>query len=728
MIRTVFCLCLLLAAVSVLGCGGIAAQKAAKKEDAKTEEKPKFTAVTQGQGTATEARDPEELLREVADFYRGIKSFEVEVSQTWQSESQGGAGPKGSKSTLTTDAHNQFSFRIQRPNQFCVLGEDCISYVSNGTRRYIYSPALSRYSEFEAPETMTEAVTDSEYRLAAGENRPFLLHFLEDDAYDRMHGEIIGLKHVGITKVELSRTGDKVERVPAHRLVMLYAGTEVEMTIAAEKEPVVYRIVTRSIQSNIPPQAAKAASKKTSAAAARLTTKRIRTEIYQDWRLNANLPVFAAFPIAPPAEATKVSSLAWELRPPGEVDSAWIGRLAPPLELPLLDGGTFKLADHRNKEVVVLNFWTSIRRDSEWEVPTVAGTAAGYSGDQVVHYAVNERESSETIQGFMSKYAVDAHVALDEYAQAAKLFRIYNLPTVVLIDMQGRVRSVHYDLSSSFIDRLNAELRALVQESRLDTELLERISPEMPASELVEALAMTDTRIRDKAVDALAAKGSESIPPLVTALSSRDVGVRLWAAAALEALGNKSLPAADLLVKLLDDRDPGVRLAAARALGKIGSEVVPRLSGIIASSKATSSARVGAATALGNVAGAGEEAVKPLIEALHDRDPRVRMAATNGLSAMGAPAVPVLATALEDDRETAFTAAGVALSRMGEVALPALIKALDHPKVTVRYTACLALGKMGAGASSAVGALKKASNDPDSNVRFYAEKALRDIE
>lgn len=728
MIRNLCSLCLLLAAVLLVGCGGGTAKKAAEKDKTtETEEKPKFTAVTQGQGTAIEPRDAEELLREVADFYRGIKSFEVEVSQTWQSETQGGT--KGAKSTLTTDAHNQFSFRIQRPNQFCVLGQDCISYVSNGTRRYIYSPALSRYSEFEAPETMTEAVTDSEYRLAAGENRPFLLHFLEDDAYDRMHGEIVGLKHVGITKVEVSRTGDKVERVPAHRLAMLYAGVEVEMTIAAEKDPVVYRVVTRSIQSNAPPQAAKVTGKRSAPAATKsLTSKRIRTETYQDWRLNANLPVFAAFPIAPPPEATKVSSLAWELRPSGEVDSAWIGRLAPPLELPLLDGGTFKLADHRNKEVVVLNFWTSVRRDCEWEVPTVAATASGYSGEQVIHYAVNERESSETIQGFMSKYAVDAHVALDEYARAAQVFRIYNLPTVVLIDMQGRVRSVHYDLSASFVDRLNAELRALVHESRLDTELLERISPEMPASELVEALAMTDTRIRDKAVDALAAKGSESIPPLVAALGSRDVGVRLWAAAALEALGNKSLPAADLLVKLLDDRDPGVRLAAARALGKIGSEVVPRLSGLISSTKATSSARVGAATALGNVAGAGEEAVKPLIEALHDRDPRVRMAATNGLSAMGAPAVPVLATALEDDRETAYAAAGVALSRMGEVALPALIKALDHPKVTVRYTACLALGKMGAGATTAVGALKKASNDPDSNVRFYAEKALRDIE
>ena len=94
--------------------------------------------------------------------------------------------------------------------------------------------------------------------------------------------------------------------------------------------------------------------------------------------------------------------------------------------------------------------------------------AAASSFDQAVTFAINEREEAETIQTFLSKHAVDSPVPLDASGKAAQTFRVLALPTVVLIDMQGRVRSVHYDISETFVDRLNAELRALVQESRLD--------------------------------------------------------------------------------------------------------------------------------------------------------------------------------------------------------------------------------------------------------------------
>jgi HEAT repeat protein len=714
MTRIAYLLGFLLAVTTLVACGGGAGTGPTTKVDplVTPDERTKITAVTTGGGPSTtaEPRDPEDLLRAVADFYRTVKSFEVEVTQTWHTGSTKGLA----------DSQLQYSFRIQRPNQLAVLGTDCVSFCSNGTRRYLYSPTLSRYSECEAPETMAEAATESEYRLVAGETRPFLLHFLEEDAYERMRNDITYLKYRGAVRLD---------KAQAHYLAITYAGMDVDMYISTGKEPVVQRLVVSSVQANIPavvPKGVKPPPPPKGGKAA-TTVRRIRTESYQDWRLNANLPVFAAFPIAPPADATKVSSLAWDLRPAGEIMNAWVGKIAPPLELPLLDGGTLKLAEHRNKQIVVLNFFTTTRRDCEWQVPTVAATTSAYA-DEVVQYAVNEREDSETIQAFMSKHAVDSHVALDAFARAAQTFRVLNLPTVVLIDSQGRVRSVHSDVSESFVDRLQAELRALVHEGKLDTELLERISPEMPASELVEALSVTDTRIRDKAVDALAAKGSESVPLLLSALGSRDAGVRHWSAVALEELGNKSLPAANTLIKLLEDRDPAVRLAAARALGRIGSEVVPRLAALISSKTAGINTRIGAATALGNASGAGEEAVRPLVDALHDRDRRVRAAATNGLSSMGAPAVTVLVAALDDENETAYSAAGVALGRMGEVAVPALIKALESPKVTVRYTACLALGKIGSGATSAVDALKKAAKDPDSNVRFYAEQALRDIE
>jgi HEAT repeats len=89
------------------------------------------------------------------------------------------------------------------------------------------------------------------------------------------------------------------------------------------------------------------------------------------------------------------------------------------------------------------------------------------------------------------------------------------------------------------------------------------------------------------------------------------------------------------------------------------------------------------------------------LEALHDRDARIRIKAVESLGNVGT-----------DNPAT----------------VPALIKALDDRDARVRGAAVLALLKIGPDAQEAIPALQKTLQDKDAKVRAYATKALRRIE
>jgi thiol-disulfide isomerase/thioredoxin len=48
----------------------------------------------------------------------------------------------------------------------------------------------------------------------------------------------------------------------------------------------------------------------------------------------------------------------------------WQGHTAPDIELPLLEGGTFHLADHIGKQVIILNFFATWCQPCRAEIPS----------------------------------------------------------------------------------------------------------------------------------------------------------------------------------------------------------------------------------------------------------------------------------------------------------------------------------------------------------------------
>ena len=129
------------------------------------------------------------------------------------------------------------------------------------------------------------------------------------------------------------------------------------------------------------------------------------------------------------------------------------------LELPLLDGARFRLSEQRGRPVV-LAFWASWCSPCRHELPDLSQLARAHP--QVSWLTVNVDRSTASAQAFLARTPMDLPVALDPEARSMSLFSVSSMPTLVLLDGEGRValRKAGYSRQKGFSE-LEAALREL---------------------------------------------------------------------------------------------------------------------------------------------------------------------------------------------------------------------------------------------------------------------------
>ncbi len=115
---------------------------------------------------------------------------------------------------------------------------------------------------------------------------------------------------------------------------------------------------------------------------------------------------------------------------------------APALTGPTLEGGTFDLAEHRGK-VVVLNVWASWCAPCRAEADELAAVAEEKADDGEVFVGLNTRDSAAPAAAFVERFGIPYPNVVDSDGTKQLLFSDtlppQAIPSTLVIDREGRV-------------------------------------------------------------------------------------------------------------------------------------------------------------------------------------------------------------------------------------------------------------------------------------------------
>lgn len=138
------------------------------------------------------------------------------------------------------------------------------------------------------------------------------------------------------------------------------------------------------------------------------------------------------------------------------VKAAAAGADGSEVELPLRDGGTFRMRDHRGSPVL-LSFWASWCGPCRAELPALSRWATAHPDVRV--FTVNVDRARPPAERFLQAVTFDLPVAYDPDANQLGEFGVMSMPTMFLFDRSGAFAWSHTGYSA---ERGFAELDAAV--------------------------------------------------------------------------------------------------------------------------------------------------------------------------------------------------------------------------------------------------------------------------
>lgn len=117
------------------------------------------------------------------------------------------------------------------------------------------------------------------------------------------------------------------------------------------------------------------------------------------------------------------------------------GDAMAPFTATALSGERFDLPAAAAGKVVVLTFWASWCAPCKSEMTAIEPVWRAEQGRGLLVVAVNAGQKAEDIAAFVTDLGVTYPVLLDPESQIVRTYGVTGLPTLFLIDRQGRIHS-----------------------------------------------------------------------------------------------------------------------------------------------------------------------------------------------------------------------------------------------------------------------------------------------
>jgi len=352
--------------------------------------------------------DPRALLEKVAETYRNLKRYQFDFTLLTAIRSAAGRKSVETRIELTNIRPDKLRMLISGG-----LGE--LQVYSDGVVSWVFVPPLKQYTR-KATSNAKETASDGASRFAA-----IAMQVLEQ--FERISASVHAARNLRTEKLEV---GD----APVECLVV-----EVELE---EQDPGEKRVRTYWIdpQRNLVLKVVQ--TDKLSGGVANA----LETEITTTFRkadVNPSIPN-STFAFKPPADAKEVA--AFRTPRPAAIE---IGSEAADFQLKDLEGREIQLKGLRG-QVVLLNFWASWCGPCRLEMPVIEKLHRQFHGKGLRVFGVND-EDIDTIRDYVAEHEYSFPTLVDINQQAMSLYRIRGIPTMVVIDRDGKIAQFRVGLS-----------------------------------------------------------------------------------------------------------------------------------------------------------------------------------------------------------------------------------------------------------------------------------------
>lgn len=136
---------------------------------------------------------------------------------------------------------------------------------------------------------------------------------------------------------------------------------------------------------------------------------------------------------------------------------------APDFTLKALDGNNLRLAEQRG-DIMLINFWASWCGPCIQEMPALDKLAQKYQMLGVQVWGVNVENDSSAAKAYLSKVQVAFPILFDVDNSVSKDYRVEAMPTTVILDKDGKVRSVHRGYQPGYEKKYEDDIKGLLRE------------------------------------------------------------------------------------------------------------------------------------------------------------------------------------------------------------------------------------------------------------------------